>query len=71
MRIFTIKGFKYHCRESAFAYAANGKWQLTWGANAIDTGLCYKYLQTTYISLATGAIDSQRVAAYELECISI
>jgi hypothetical protein len=56
--------------ESAFANAVTGAWQLTWAAASIAIGLSYKYLQTKYISLATGAIDTQRVAAYQLECIS-
>jgi hypothetical protein len=56
--------------ESAFANAVNGAWQLTWAAASITIGLSYKYLQTKYISLATGGIDSQRVAAYQLECVN-
>ena len=58
--------------ESAFAIAVAGSWQLNWAAaTASEHMLAYKYLGTKYISLATGAIDTQRVAAYELECVSV
>jgi len=56
---------------SAYAIAENGAMQLAWVASLPETGLHYKYLQTTYISLATGSIGEQRVTAYELECVSI
>jgi len=52
-----------------YAVAANGAYQLTWSATPTGATLCYKKLGTKYISLATGAIDNQRVDAYELECI--
>jgi hypothetical protein len=55
----------------AYANAANTAYQLTWSATSAGTGLLsFKKLATKYISLATGAIDTQRVTAYELECIS-
>lgn len=54
---------------SAYAVAANGDMQLNWlGTGA--AGMTWKFLATKYISLATGGIDTQRVAAYELECLS-
>lgn len=55
---------------SAYAEASNGKMQLVWAATTAGTGtVVYKLLATKYISLATGGINSQRVTAYELECI--
>ncbi len=56
---------------SAYANAVDGSGvKLKWAA-AIGTGcLSYKLLSATkYISLATGGIDTQRVLAYELECV--
>lgn len=55
--------------ESAFAVAAAGSWKLAWAAS-VGAGLSYKYLRTSFISLGTGAIDTQRVAAYEFECVA-
>jgi hypothetical protein len=55
---------------SAFAIAADGVSKLTWAAAAIS-GLTYAYLGTDYISLGSGAINSQRVAAYRFECVVV
>jgi len=55
--------------ESAYAVGTAGAYQLTWGATSGSSALTYKYLRTTYISLATGAIDDQRETAYEFECV--
>lgn len=54
-----------------FLNATNGTMKLTWGESQTASVLSYKYLATKYISLATGAIDSQRVTAYEFECIAV
>jgi hypothetical protein len=51
-----------------YVVAANGAMQLTWSATPVAT-LTYKLLGTSYISIGTGAIDTQRVTAYEFECI--
>jgi hypothetical protein len=56
---------------SAYANAVDttGGIKLEW-ASSIGSGvLSYKLIATTYISLATGAIDTQRVVAYQLECV--
>lgn len=51
--------------------ATNAKWKLSWGSSQTSSVLSYKLLKVTYISLATGAIDTQRVTAYELECVGL
>lgn len=58
---------------SSHTYAVNvaSNFKLQWESVAASSGLCYKYIATTYISLATGAIDDQRETAYKLECIQI
>lgn len=56
--------------ESAFAVATNGTYKLTWAASAIS-GLSYKYLSTTYISIADGSIGTQRVTAYKFTCVAV
>lgn len=45
--------------------------ELVWTIAESTTGLCYKYLQTKYISLADGSIGDQRITAYQLECVNI
>jgi len=53
---------------SAYAVAADGSYLLTWAAGA-GSGLSYKYIATTYISIGSGAIDTQRAVAYKLQCV--
>lgn len=47
--------------------------KLNWESAAASSGLCYKYLGTTYISIhnSGSTIANQRVTAYLLECVSI
>lgn len=53
-----------------YAVAANGASQLAF-ADAAVTGLSFKVVETTYISLASANnIGSQRVPAYLLECVA-
>jgi hypothetical protein len=51
--------------------ATDQAWALTWGNSQTASVLSYKLLAVKYISLATGGIDSQRVTAYELECVGL
>lgn len=51
--------------------ATNASWKLTWGNSQTASVLSFKLLGVSYISLATGAIDDQRVTAYQLECVGI
>jgi len=55
---------------AAFAVAVDGVSKLTWAAGAIS-GLTYKYLGLDYISVGSGAIGTQRITAYKLECVAI
>lgn len=58
--------------RTAETYAApTTSYALLWTPGLATSGVCFKYIATTYISLATGAIDSQRVTAYKLECVQI
>lgn len=68
--VLTGDGFS-NSRTAETHAAAQAGVKLLWTAAQATTGLCYKLIQTTYISLATGAIDSQRVTAYRLECVQI
>lgn len=56
--------------ESAYANSATGVYKLAWGASQTASALSLRYLATTYVSLATGAIDTQRVTAYKFEVIA-
>jgi len=60
----------YDAGNDLFIVAANSSWELQWSTTNPGTGLTYALLGVKYISLATGGIDSQRVAAYEFECIA-
>ena len=48
-----------------------GGLKLLWGNSQTASVLSYKLLAVEYFSLATGAIDTQRVTAYELECVGV
>lgn len=50
---------------------STGGLNLYWGATQTASVLSFKLVATKYISLATGAIDTQRVVAYEMECVGI
>lgn len=53
-----------------YATATNAAWKLTWAA-AVGAGTCFYRRATTYLSLADGSIGTQRITAYELECIQV
>lgn len=71
--IITLTADAFANTFSSHTYAAPiaDSFELNWESAQAASGLCYKYIRTTYISLATGGIDNQRVTAYELECIQI
>lgn len=48
-----------------------GGFNLLWGNTQTASVLSYKLVNVKYMSLATGAIDTQRITAYELECVGL
>lgn len=58
---------------SAFANAIDttGGIKLQWASSNPGSILSYKLIATTYISLATGAMDTQRMTAYQFECVGL
>lgn len=58
---------------NTFIVAVNstGGYKLEWNSTAGSGITAFKLLNTTYISLATGAIDNQRVDAYQFECVAL
>ena len=50
---------------------SSGGFKLLWGTSQTSSVQSWKVLGVKYISLATGAIDTQRIAAYELECVGL
>jgi hypothetical protein len=48
-----------------------GGLNLEWGATQTASVLSFHLIATKYISLATGAIDTQRITAYEMECVGL
>lgn len=67
----TADAFSNSRVAEGFAAPIVSSFLLKWEAAQATSGLCYKFIATSYISIATGAIDTQRVTAYKLECISI
>lgn len=55
---------------AAYAIATDGVKTLTWAGAAIS-GMSFKYLGIDYISLGSGAINTQRVTAYKFECVAV
>jgi hypothetical protein len=64
-------GGSYSAGSTTHINATDQAWKLTWGASQTSSVLSYKLLAVKYISLATGAIDTQRVTAYEFECVGL
>ncbi len=56
--------------SNGFVVATASTYELTWAASAA-AGLSLKLLGTEYISLGTGAIDPQRVVAYDFEVVAL
>jgi len=55
----------------AYVVPAEGVFQLAWAATAPTSGsLVFKELAETYVSIGTGAINSQRILAYKLVCMA-
>jgi hypothetical protein len=56
---------------SAYAIATLDQYKFTWSAAAYAANLTVlRWMQTTYISIGSGGIDTQRVAAYRFEVIN-
>jgi hypothetical protein len=54
----------------AFAVATAGSFKLSWAAAPAGTGtFCLRFLAHDYISIGSGAIDSQRVDAFKFEVL--
>lgn len=56
--------------QAAFANATTGSYVFTWGASQTASAFSMKYLGTTYASIGSGGIDSQRITMYDMEVIS-
>jgi len=70
--IITVTADAFTGARTSESYAIpTTDYRLLWSAAADGGGVYFKYIATTYISLATGGIDSQRVTAYKLECVQI
>jgi hypothetical protein len=50
---------------------SSGGFKLLWGNSQTGSVLSYKFLGVKYFSIGTGAIDSQRIASYEFECVGL
>ena len=55
---------------NTFVVSTNTATQLTWTTAAV-TGLSLKLIETSYISIGTGGIDTQRIVMYLFECQAV
>jgi len=73
--IITLTADAFANTFSSHTYAAPiiDSFELNWESAQAASGLCYKYLATTYISIhnSGSTIANQRVPAYMLECVQI
>jgi len=69
--VLTGEGFANTFSSHTYAAPIADSYLLQWESAAAATGLCYKYIATTYISIGGGIISTGRTTAYKLECISI
>ncbi len=63
-------GGSYVAGGTTHVNATTGTFKLTFGTSQTAGVTSFEVLGAKYISLATGAIDNQRVTAYELECVA-
>jgi hypothetical protein len=54
-----------------YAVATASSWRLNWAASGSVSGLVFQHIGTTTISIADGSIGTQRIVAYQLECIAV
>jgi len=71
MILLTAAGLQgtFSAGTTTHVVASSGSWVMGWATTANGSALSYILQTVKYISLATGAIDSQRVTAYEFECV--
>ena len=53
-----------------FFNAANATWQLVPGASQTASALSFKLIRESYMSIGLGSLGTQRITAYEIECVS-
>ena len=53
-----------------YVNSTSGSYTLTWSATQTTNSLSMKLLKETYISIGSGAIDSQRVLAYKFAVVA-
>jgi hypothetical protein len=55
---------------NTYANASDASYELTWGTTQTASALSFKLVATSYISIGSGAIDTQRTVAYKLVCLA-
>lgn len=67
----TSAGISGSPSTGAFVISGSQAYTLVWNAAAPASGstTAFRLISETYVSIGTGAIDTQRVLAYKLECI--
>lgn len=55
-----------------YVNATNNTMKLTWGTAQTASATSYRFLASSYVSLATGSLgETQRVLAYDFECVAV
>jgi hypothetical protein len=69
--IVTLSADAFTAAKSSSTYAntSDGSYQLVWGSSQTSNALSFKYLATTYVSVAGSGIGDQRLVAYKLACV--
>ena len=69
--LMTAEGFSGAKGDSdTFAVATDATTQLVWGTSA-GAGVSYSLDKTSYISIPSSTMGSQRVTAYQLRCVNV
>ena len=68
--VLTADAMSNSIASNTYAVVTATSYELAWAAAAVS-GLSLKLIETTYISLATGAINNQRVTAYRFEVVAV
>ena len=73
--ILTLTADNFSAAFSANTHAnatnSTGGLKLVWGNSQTGSVFSVKYLATTYMSLGSGAIDSQRITSYQCEVVGL
>jgi hypothetical protein len=68
--IITLSVDAFTGTTNTYANGSDGSYTLYWNSAQSASALSFKKLATTYISIGSGAMDTQRVTAYKMLCVN-